>query len=410
MIRLNIPAIDEAEISAAAEVLRSGYLVQGKCVAAFEVAIAKVVEVKHAVAVSSGTAALHLALRALDIGPGHRVITTAYSWPATANAVELCGARPVFVDVDKATFNIDPYRLEEACAKLRESSQPARAILPVHAFGQPADMTAITDIGRRYNLPVVEDAACALGARWRGRPAGGWGQLGCFSFHPRKAITTGEGGMITTSDDGLADRLRMLRNHGLDLTSNRPDFLVPGFNYRLSEIAAAVGEVQLSKLEELIRVRREKALVYDGLLEGSGVQTPAQAAGAESVFQSYVVQVPFGDADEQLRCIEFLRQQGIEATIGTHHIPLTRYYRERYGFQAGDYPCADHVFRHAVTLPLHHRLDEAAQHRVVGACLAFLNMRRDGLAAARLASAASHLDAVGDDRGLPTGTRDAPTC
>lgn len=241
MLRLTIPAIDDAEIAAVTEVLRSGYLVQGPRVAAFEQSLADLVGVRQAVAVSSGTAALHLALLALDIGPGDIVITTAYSWPATANVIELCGAETRFVDISLDDLNIDVVQLQAECERLQSDPSTrgrVKAIMPVHAFGMPANMTAIMEIANKHGLHVVEDAACALGASWAGKQCGSWGVLGCFSFHPRKAITTGEGGVVTTDDDSLADRLRTLRNHGLSPTAATPDFIEPGYNYRLTEIGA----------------------------------------------------------------------------------------------------------------------------------------------------------------------------
>src|SRR3972149_6872416 len=204
MIRLTIPSIEEDDLKATREVLESGFLVQGAQVAEFERSIASYVGVKHVVAVSNCTAALHLALLALDVRPGDLVLVTTYSWVATANVIELCGAQPVFVDIQPDTFNMDPERLAESLGRLMATAETARrvkAILPVHTFGQMADMTAITKIAEQYGVPVIEDAACSLGAKWEERQAGSWGVMGCFSFHPRKAITTGEGGALTTNDE-----------------------------------------------------------------------------------------------------------------------------------------------------------------------------------------------------------------
>ena len=218
MIRLIIPEIGDEEVQAVSAVLRSGYLVQGKHVEDFEHRVAAFVGVKHAVAVSSGTAALHVALAALDIGPGDDVLVPDFTFPATANVVALLGATPVLVDVDPATFNTTADLLRPAI------TPRTKAIMPVHLFGQPAEMQPILDLAAEHGLAVVEDAACALGALYHGRPCGSLGQLGCFSFHPRKVITTGEGGMIVTDDDALAERLRLLRNHGMAKHAGRHPF------------------------------------------------------------------------------------------------------------------------------------------------------------------------------------------
>lgn len=370
MIRLTIPSIEQDDLDAVRAVLQTGFLVQGAQVAAFEEAVAAYVGVNYAVAVSNCTAALHLALLALDVRPGDLVVTTAYSWPATANVVELCGAQPVFVDICPDTFNMDPAALADVLERLMVNPETARrvkAILPVHAFGQLAAMPAILDLAARYALPVVEDAACALGATLAGRQAGAWGVMGCFSFHPRKAITTGEGGIVTTNDPVLARKVKMLRNHGLDPDAPTPEFLMPGFNYRLTEFQGALGLTQLAKLERIIAVRRERAARYTALLAGSPFQPPVVAVGHVPVYQSYVALLPRDLAPRRAELIQTLKAQGIETTIGTWHIPLIAYYRMRYGYRPGDFPAADEVFARALTLPLHEMLTEAEQAQVVAA-------------------------------------------
>ncbi len=370
MIRLTIPSIDEEDFQAVRDVLSTGYLVQGPRVAAFEACLAKYIGVQYAVAVSSGTAALHLSLLALGIRPNDLVVTTAYSFPATANVVELCGARPVFVDICPDTFNLDPQRLEETLESLmssRETARRVRAIIPVHTFGQLADMPAILDLTSRYAIPVIEDAACALGARLAGRQAGTWGTLGCFSFHPRKAITTGEGGLIVTPQASLARQLRALRNHGQDPNAPGPDFVLPGFNYRMTEFQAALGCVQMDKLDRIISKRRSLAASYNRLLQGAQLQTPGVPRGSDPVFQSYVVLVPEALAQHRNDCIRYLRECGIEATIGTWHIPMTTYFRTRYGHRVGDFPVTDSVFARSLTLPLHEKLQDSEQEQIVSA-------------------------------------------
>jgi dTDP-4-amino-4,6-dideoxygalactose transaminase len=328
--------------------------------------------VAHAVAVSNGTAALHLALLALDVGPGHLVPVTAYSWPATANAIELCGARPVFVDIDRDTGNLDPQALDEVMRTLMADAGTARrvrAIMIVHAFGQMADMPRIMAVANRYRLPVIEDAACALGAAFAQKQAGTWGQFGCFSFHPRKNITTGEGGLIVTPSAEAANRLRALRNHGLDPTAAAPDFIMPGYNYRMTEFQAALGTSQLGKLDRIIQERRGLAQNYDRLLRANSLNPPVIRPQADSVYQSYVIQLPPHAAEQRVSIIQQLKLRGIETNLGTWHMPMTTYFRTRYNYRAGDFPATDAVFRSALTLPLHGGLSEADQTYIVAQLL-----------------------------------------
>jgi len=368
MIRLAIPSIEQDDLDAVREVLASGFLVQGPRVAAFEKVVADYVGAQYAVAVSNCTAALHLALLALDVRPGDIVIVTTYSWVATANVIELCGAQPVFVDIQPDTFNMDSERLAETLQRLMANAETARrvkAVLPVHTFGQMADMPAIMEIADRYGLPVIEDAACALGAKWDGRQAGTWGAMGCFSFHPRKAITTGEGGIIITNDPNLARTVRALRNHGQDPDAPAPDFIRPGFNYRMTEFQAALGLTQMTKLDRIIVARRQLAARYDQLLTNSPLQTPAVSPESWPVYQSYVVLLPESLASRRAELIRQLKEQRIETTIGTWHMPLTTYFRTRYGYLPGDFPAADQVFNRSLTLPLHEVLSPTEQEAVV---------------------------------------------
>jgi dTDP-4-amino-4,6-dideoxygalactose transaminase len=364
MIRLTVPSIEEDDLAAVREVVQSGLLVQGPRVAAFEEAIANLVGTRYAVAVANCTAALQMALLALDISRGDIVVTTTYSWPATSNVIELCGAEPAFVDIRPDTFNIDPSALDTTLKQLMSTQSTARrvkAVLPVHAFGQVADMPDILEIAGRYGLPVVEDAACALGATLHGRQAGSWGMMGCFSFHPRKAITTGEGGAITTNDATLVRRLRALRNHGQDPDASSPDFVMPGFNNRMTEFQGALGSTQMSKLDRVVDARRRAASRYDALLRGSTLKTPHVAPGSRHVYQSYVTLLPEDAAPERAALIAAWKEDGVETAIGTWHIPMTRYYRTRYGYQSGHFPATDDVFARALTLPLYEKLSEDDQ-------------------------------------------------
>jgi len=242
-----------------------------------------------------------------------------------------------------------------------ETASRVKAILPVHTFGQLADMPEILDLANRYNLPVIEDAACALGASLHGRQAGSWGILGCFSFHPRKAITTGEGGIITTNDSQLARTLRALRNHGLDPNSLTPDFIMPGFNYRMTEFQAAMGITQMSKLDRIITTRRDLAANYDERFKGSPLQTPHVSKGSLSVYQSYVVLLPENITPKREVIIKHLRENEIETTIGTWNMPMARYYQKQYNYKSGDFPMSDKVFACSLSLPLYETISYKSQ-------------------------------------------------
>lgn len=363
MIRLTIPSIEEDDLQAVREVLLSGMLVQGKHVAAFEQAVAAYVGTEHAIAVGNCTAALHLSLLAIGVGPGDHVAVAAYSWPATANVIELCGATPVFVDILPDTYNMDPAALEMALKNTH-----VKAILPVHTFGQMADMDAIGALAKSHGALVIEDAACALGSKWNGRQAGTFGATGCFSFHPRKAITTGEGGMIVTNDKAVARQCRILRNHGLDPDAPTPDFVAAGFNYRMTEFQAAMGRTQLTKLDRIIDCRRTCAGRYDELLQTTALTPPTGPSQAFHVYQSYVALLPQeSKAPDRTSLIALLREQGIEATIGTYHIPLTTMYKRLYGFEEGQFPATDAISARAVSLPLYEKLTRSDQQHVTKA-------------------------------------------
>jgi dTDP-4-amino-4,6-dideoxygalactose transaminase len=363
VIRLARPEIGDEEVAAAAAVLRSGQLVQGPEVAAFEDVLSARLGAAPVVAVSNGTAALHLALLALGVGRGDRVAVPTFSFPATANAVELVGATPLFIDIEALTFGMDPERLAEALGR----EPRVKAIMPVHAFGGMAQMAPIAAIAAQHGIPVIEDAACALGCVLEGVSAGCWGPLGCFSFHPRKAITTGEGGAIVARTPQLRQSLRALRNHGLDPDSPTPDFVRPGFNYRLSEMQAAVGRVQLGRLDALVRTRRELAARYDALLEPLPVVVPRALSPEAHVYQSYVVLLPADVAPRRGAIIASLRSAGVETTIGTYHMPLLTWFRTTYGYEPGGYPVGEALAARALALPMHARLDGADLEAVVAA-------------------------------------------
>lgn len=349
MIRLARPDIDDDDVAAVSAVLRTGFLVQGPAVAEFEGQVAARSGATHGVAVANCTAALHLALRALDVGPGDRVAVATYSWPATANVIALCGAEPLFVDITRDTWTMDPQRLKAALA----SHRGVKAVFPVHTFGGMADMPAIAALAAEHGATIVEDAACALGARLGGRSAGGSGRIGCFSFHPRKSVTTGEGGVLVTDDGAIADRCRALRNHGLDPTATAPDFIMPGYNLRLTEMQGALGVSQLGKLDRLLAHRVEVARWYGEVLASLGVTLPSLLAPGSHVYQSYVILLPASAASRRARIIARLREREVETTIGTYHQPLTTWFRGRAGHRVGDFPVTDDVAARALALPMH---------------------------------------------------------
>jgi dTDP-4-amino-4,6-dideoxygalactose transaminase len=291
------------------------------------------------------------------------VAVPAYSFIATANVVEAVGAEVVFVDIEEETFSLDPGRLRDAAA-----AGPLAAVIPVHPFGQLARMAEIADAAG--DVPLVEDAAAALGATGGGRPAGAHGLMGCFSFHPRKAVTTGEGGAVSTDDPALARTIRALRNHGQDPDSERVEFVEAGLNYRMTEFQAALGITQIRKLERIVDGRRTAAGRYDDLLVGSPVRPPVRRGNGEPVFQSYVTLLPSGVDRDSI--IGRLRAEGIETQIGTWHMPLASYYRTRYGYRPGDFPVTDAVFARSLTLPLHPLITAEEQARVVERLLAAL--------------------------------------
>ena len=337
LIRLAWPDVGAEEAAAVAEVLESGQLTMGPKVAELERELAAACGVEHAIAVSSGTAALHLAVLALGVGPGDEVLVPAYTFPATANVVALAGAKPVLVDVDPSTFNLDLERVYEAV------TPRTRAVLAVHLFGRPLDWDELQN-AVSPEIALVEDAAGALGARWRGMPCGGLGLMGCLSFHPRKIVTTGEGGAVTTSDPELADAIRRLRHHGIE-PHGAFEIGAPGLNYRLADILCAVGIPQVRRLDELLAARTRVAEAYTARLDGV-VETPAADPGDTHGWQAYVVRL-----DRRDEALAALRAEGIQAQIGTYALQLLAAYRDQ-----GAFPGAREAFERALALPFHSRI------------------------------------------------------
>ena len=342
LIRLAWPDVGPEEAAAVAEVLKTGTLTMGRKVAELENELARVCSVEHAVAVSSGTAALHLAVLALGLEVGDEVLVPAYTFPATANVVALAGLRPVLADVDPVTMNVDHEKISV--------TSRTKAIMAVHLFGRPARLEDLPA------LPLIEDAAGALGARRRGRACGGIGLVGCLSFHPRKIVTTGEGGAVTTDDADLADAVRRFRNHGW-MPPGSGDLPSPGLNYRLSDILCAVGIPQVRRLEELLATRERIASGYAERLRDLPIVLPAADDGDRHGWQAYVVQV-----DRRDEVLQALRAQGIEAQIGTYALHRLAAYSDQ-----GPFPGADRAYERALALPFHSRLRESDLDRVAEA-------------------------------------------
>ena len=342
-IRLARPDVGEEELAAVAEVVRTGQLTMGPKVEELERALAEAVGTAHAAVVSSGTAALHLALLALEIGPGDEVIVPAYTFPATANAVELCGARAVLADVDPDTFNLDVAAVAAAV------TSRTRAVMAVHLFGRPVEWEALQTAVPQEVL-LVEDAAGALGASYRGTPCGALGIAGCLSFHPRKIVTTGEGGAVTTDEAALDAAVRRFRHHGWRTLGDMP---APGFNYRLPDLLCAIGIPQVARLEELLAARERVAGWYAERL-AHHVLVPSAGEGDRHGWQAYVVQL-----DRRDEALEALRAAGIEAQIGTWALHRLEPYRDQ-----GDFPGADRAFERALALPFATTTTEEEVERV----------------------------------------------
>ncbi|MFN5574909.1 MAG: DegT/DnrJ/EryC1/StrS family aminotransferase [Bacteroidota bacterium] len=360
IIPISLPVTGQEEWEALKEPLMSGWLTSGPKVREFEQLFAERHGVKHALAVTSATTALHLALVALGIKEGDEVIVPAFTWVSTANVVLYCGAKVVFVDVNPFTFNINPEDLS------KRITSKTKAIIPVHLFGLCADMDKIKEIAG--DIPLIEDGACAAGASYKGTPAGGLGTIGCFSFHPRKSVTTGEGGMITTNDDKLAEIMGMLRNHGASISEEQrhhgakpymlPDFNALGYNYRMTDLQGAVGVVQIKKLDQFINEREKWANFYTKELDSiPWLRTPKHGADYKHGWQSFVTFVDESKSPaSRNEIMELLQQQGISTRPGTHAIHMLNFYKEKFNIQPSDYPGAQAANNYSMSIPLHNRM------------------------------------------------------
>jgi len=375
-VNITEPSCDATEIDLLKQCLDSKWVTQGPMAARFEGMIAAAQGARNAIACTSATAALHLAALALGLGPGDEVIVPALTWITSANAAEYVGAKAVFADVDLSTYNLDPKTVEEAV------TSRTRAIVAVHLFGLAAPMRELRAIAERHGLTIIEDAACAIATTYEGRPVGAIGDVGCFSFHPRKVVTTGEGGAITTNNDELAAKMRILRNHGAggppdDREGSGPwtmaRFDVLGYNLRLSDLQAAVGVAQMNKLASLVADRRRSAARYDeALRDQNDLALPVAGDKAGHTYQSYVVRLTEGGRARRNRVMEALARRDIQTRPGTHAVHRLGYYRDRYGLAAEDFPNAALAEDTTITLPIVPFMTEAEQDGVVDSLIAAL--------------------------------------
>lgn len=365
--------IEQDDIDAVMEVLQSDYLTIGPKVAEFEHAVADYTGAKHAVAAANGTAALHIACMAAGIGPGDEVITTPITFAASANCVLYCGAKPVFADIKADTYNIDPEQIEKKITK------NTKAIIPVHFTGQPCEMDEITRIAKKHGLTVIEDAAHALGASYKNRKIGSISDMTILSFHPVKHITTAEGGMVLTDDDGLYKKLSLYRTHGItrnaDWMEQMPDLEAGlegawyyqqtelGYNYRISDMQCALGITQMKKLERFVARRKEIAARYDEAFLGvDGIITPKQQESCDNSYHLYVIQVV---NKPRRQVFDGLRTAGIGVNV--HYIPVYKHpYYQHNGYDAVCCPNAEMYYSRAVSLPMYPLLTDEEQERVIG--------------------------------------------
>jgi len=369
--------INEDDIAAVVKVLRSDFLTQGPAVPAFELAVAGFCGAQYAVAVNSGTSALHIACLALGVGPGDIVWTSPITFVASANCARYCGAAVDFVDIDPRTYNLSAARLAEKLEHAAALGKLPKVVIPVHLCGQPCEMAAIHALAQRYGFRIIEDASHAIGGRYKGQPIGNgrYSDITVFSFHPVKTITTGEGGMALTNDSALANLMVRLRSHGItrhpgDMT-HAPDGpwyyqqLELGFNYRMTDIQAVLGLSQLQRLDQFVARRHALAARYNQLLKDLPITTPWQHEDSYSGFHLYVIRLALDSMKVSHREVfERLRVAGIGVNL--HYIPVYRHpYYAREGFKPSDFPEAERYYAEAITLPMYPGLTEEQQAEIV---------------------------------------------
>jgi perosamine synthetase len=349
LIPLTSPDIRESDIEKVSEVLRTGMLVQGVNVLELEKSISSLLGIKHTKALSNGTATMHLALLSLGIGKGDEVIVPAFSYIATANVVELVGATPVFVDIDIASFNIDVNKIEE------KITTKTKAIIPVHEFGLACDIETIMQIANKHNLFVIEDAACALGATQNNKFVGSFGKFGSFSLHPRKAITCGEGGLLTTNEDYLNNKISILRNHGVEIIDGVMEFVEAGYNYRMTDFQAALMNAQLVRLMSIISYKQKLSEGYFNYISSPKILLPSTFFDRPHTWQTFHVLVD--DSVNRDNLILQLKENGIGTNYGAQCIPAQRYYSNKYDLNSEvDFPNALRAYKKGLALPIYEKL------------------------------------------------------
>jgi dTDP-4-amino-4,6-dideoxygalactose transaminase len=360
-MRLHVadPYVTSDDVMAVAKAVRTKHLSQGKFVQEFEKKFAKRIGVQHAAALCNGTAALHAALSAINVGANDEVIVPSFSFISTANAALYLGAKPVFVDIDPKTYNMDPSEIR------KKITDKTRAIVVVHYAGQPADMDPINELAEHHDIFVVEDAAEAHGALYKGKIAGSLGDLACFSFYPNKNITTGEGGMVTTDNKALIEKIRMIRAHGQD---RRYHHIMLGYNYRMTDIQAALGIVQLKRLNWVIRKKAEAAEYYNQKINeifGEEIKPPYVAPFATHVYMFYSVR--FKNKNTRDKVILSLKKKGIETTVAFPPIHLQPLYRGLFGYKVGFLPITEKVSETILSLPIYPHIRRKEQDYVISA-------------------------------------------
>lgn len=355
-IKLIEPVVGEEEINEVNKVLRSGWLTEGRKTKEFEAEVKKYVGVNYAFATTSCTAALELALKTLEIGPGDEVIVPDFTHPSTGNVVSWVGAAPVLVDVDLSSYNVEPAEIEKAITK------KTKCIMPVSWGGNPLDMAPLIEIKEKYGLPIVEDAACSLGAEYNGKRTGTLADITCFSFHPRKVITTGEGGMVVTNNSAFAEKLEGLKKFGMKTKNGKITFVGPGINSKLSDVLSAIGLVQMKKIDAIINKRLELAHGYNKLLvDTKFIKLPEKRVNTKHIYQTYAVYIEKDGVRDKI--IEDLQKENIETQIGTYALHMQPSYEKVK--RIGKLEKAEKLYSNLLTLPMCHSMTKEEQEYVV---------------------------------------------